>query len=499
LLATEFIEHTAFQLLKLNKGPLADLKSYLKDMNENFKSNIKVWAENLAKFLQPFIQLGSSAIKVLDSLWTLISTMGGGVVKVLTTIWDSLSDIDRQIVAVGALIVMLFAPAAPVIMAAKAFLALLLLIDDAMAFNEGRESMTLLEPVWESLTALAHGAALAVVAAMAVWDKWTGKIKTDKNTAGYVKEQMDIYTEMAAEDYDAKRAKAKAAKEKRLGKKSPATTAPATTAPIGTGSKKGKSMSEATASKIDAAANKYGISKEDLRAIAQMESGGDPNAVSKTGAAGTFQFTKGTAKQMGLVDRFNEDQNIDAGARLYVQNRAALRKKLGREPSAYEIYIAHQQGAGGASQIIKAAQTGDASKISSTVRRNMDLNVGRGKDARGFLEENKKHLQAAKMKAMNVGDSTLTTAQLQNARKEKFKSMMDKRGNLVSGASRTPVAGPTSVDQRVIVQVDARGATEKDAQAIASKTAEAVKKATVKLAKNEKQNVGIKQMATATS
>lgn len=149
--------------------------------------------------------------------------------------------------------------------------------------------------------------------------------------------------------------------------------------------KGGKGLTQEQKTKIAAAGAQYGIDPKALEAMAMMESGGNPNAVSKTGAVGMYQFTKGTAEEMGLTNRYDETANIVAGARLYAKNRDTLRKKLKREPTTNEIYLAHQQGAGGASQIIRAAETGNESLISTDVRRNMNLNNGTGLTSKQFI------------------------------------------------------------------------------------------------------------------
>ncbi len=104
---------------------------------------------------------------------------------------------------------------------------------------------------------------------------------------------------------------------------------------------------------IDRAAAKHGVPRDALFRFAQIESGGDPNAWNPSGATGLFQFMPGTAKQYGLTDRKNADASADAAARLYLDNTAYLRRQLGREPTAGEAYLAHQQGAGGAAKLLK--------------------------------------------------------------------------------------------------------------------------------------------------
>lgn len=97
---------------------------------------------------------------------------------------------------------------------------------------------------------------------------------------------------------------------------------------------------------------KYNLPTDYLAATAKIESSFNPNAVSSTGATGVFQFTKGTAKRMGLNNRFDPYQSADAAARLAADNRASLTKAIGRDPTAGELYLAHQQGASGAANLL---------------------------------------------------------------------------------------------------------------------------------------------------
>jgi hypothetical protein len=161
----------------------------------------------------------------------------------------------------------------------------------------------------------------------------------------------------------------------------------------------GTGLTQETKDKITAASQKYGIDPQHMMAIAQMESGGNATAVSHTGAAGLYQFTGGTAKQYGLKNRFDPEQNIDAAARLYADNAKSL-KARGIEPTLENVYLAHQQGAGGAAQIIAASE--GRGTVSADVARNMGLNVGAGQDAAGFRNTNARHIQAAMAKAEKV-------------------------------------------------------------------------------------------------
>lgn len=104
---------------------------------------------------------------------------------------------------------------------------------------------------------------------------------------------------------------------------------------------------------IGVASQKYGIDPNALTAIAQVESGGRLNAANPNSSAlGPFQFINGTAKQYGLNDPTDPNQSADAAARLTLDNSKILTNALGRAPTAGELYLAHQQGPGGAVKLL---------------------------------------------------------------------------------------------------------------------------------------------------
>lgn len=97
----------------------------------------------------------------------------------------------------------------------------------------------------------------------------------------------------------------------------------------------------------------YGLPTGYLSRVAQIESSNNPNARNpNSSAGGRFQFINSTAKQYNLADRYDPDQATAAAARLASDNRAILRRSLGREPTAAELYLAHQQGGGGAAKLL---------------------------------------------------------------------------------------------------------------------------------------------------
>ncbi len=108
------------------------------------------------------------------------------------------------------------------------------------------------------------------------------------------------------------------------------------------------------------------ITDEYYKKLGQVESGNDPLAENpKSSAKGRYQFIDSTAKQYGL-DKYQFGtkeyaQAEEAAARKLTQdNYDYLKSKLNREPTAGELYLAHQQGAAGAEKILSGDETANA-------------------------------------------------------------------------------------------------------------------------------------------
>lgn len=94
-------------------------------------------------------------------------------------------------------------------------------------------------------------------------------------------------------------------------------------------------------------------SRQYLQRLAQIESGGDPNATTPYSTAkGLFQFTDPVAAEYNLTDPTDPVAATDAVKALTADNYAALSKSLGRAPTEAELYLAHQQGAQGAAKLL---------------------------------------------------------------------------------------------------------------------------------------------------
>lgn len=115
---------------------------------------------------------------------------------------------------------------------------------------------------------------------------------------------------------------------------------------------------------LDGIAQKYGIDPTDFKRMAWIESKFDPNArAGSSSAGGLFQFTNDTARSYGLANKFDGPANAEAAARLWNDNKAGLTQALGRPPTAGELYLAHQQGLGGAKALLSNPNAPAASLV----------------------------------------------------------------------------------------------------------------------------------------
>lgn len=100
---------------------------------------------------------------------------------------------------------------------------------------------------------------------------------------------------------------------------------------------------------------KYNLPAGYLNRTYQIESNSGQNLFNKqSGAAGPFQFIPKTAKEYGLSNPYDINASTEAAARLAANNRSALEASGIKDPSAAHLYLAHQQGATGAANLLNS-------------------------------------------------------------------------------------------------------------------------------------------------
>jgi hypothetical protein len=124
------------------------------------------------------------------------------------------------------------------------------------------------------------------------------------------------------------------------------------------------------------AAARHGVDPAYLIRAAQIESTMNPRAANKhSSAKGLFQFIDSTRKQYGNFDPYDPVASSDAAARLAKDNSAHLQRAIGRAPTPSEMYLAHQQGAGGAAKLLTNPNAPAAQLVGNDA---VALNAGRG-------------------------------------------------------------------------------------------------------------------------
>ncbi|NTF62090.1 lytic transglycosylase domain-containing protein [Agrobacterium rhizogenes] len=107
---------------------------------------------------------------------------------------------------------------------------------------------------------------------------------------------------------------------------------------------------------------KNGLPAGYLARTMQIESGGRNTGPNSAGAEGYFQFIPSTAARMGVNPR-NLNSSADGAGRLAAESARYLRTGLGRDPTGAELYLAHQQGAGGAMKLLSNPDANAASLV----------------------------------------------------------------------------------------------------------------------------------------
>jgi Transglycosylase SLT domain len=171
-------------------------------------------------------------------------------------------------------------------------------------------------------------------------------------------------------------------------------------------------MTKSIENLIRETASRAGVDPSLAVRVAKMESGGNPNAISKTGAIGIYQFTGGTASDFGITNRFDVVQNIQAGV-AYLAKNATRGARLGIAVTPLNLYLMHQLGFSGAKELIKAAEGNlKIADLSPSLLKSVKLNYG-GKSVttvRQYMAKTEEALQSRDRSIKVVADSSIRTS-----------------------------------------------------------------------------------------
>jgi soluble lytic murein transglycosylase-like protein len=90
---------------------------------------------------------------------------------------------------------------------------------------------------------------------------------------------------------------------------------------------------------INAHARRQGVAEDLVRAVIQVESAFNPNAVSNKGAMGLMQLMPATAQEMGVRNPFDPEQNIGGGVKYLKQLLTRYDNKVELALAAYNAGI----------------------------------------------------------------------------------------------------------------------------------------------------------------
>jgi hypothetical protein len=111
-------------------------------------------------------------------------------------------------------------------------------------------------------------------------------------------------------------------------------------------------MTPAVHDAIVQAATEQGIDPSFALAVADRESGGDPNAHASKTIYGLFQMRNIERNQYGAGDSADPLTQSRAWMRLYGDIKSGMARRIGRDPTDPEIYIGHYFGPGRAASMV---------------------------------------------------------------------------------------------------------------------------------------------------
>jgi len=148
-------------------------------------------------------------------------------------------------------------------------------------------------------------------------------------------------------------------------------------------------------------AEKYGIPTNIFLSLVQQESGFNPRAVSSRGAQGLGQLMPATARELGVTDPFNAEQNLEASARYLRQ----MRDRFGTMELALAAYNA------GPGRVREAGNTipniRETQQYVPSILRRAGASTGPNYAEGGLADLDRKYADAAKFASKGRNGDTL--------------------------------------------------------------------------------------------
>lgn len=212
----------------------------------------------------------------------------------------------------------------------------------------------------------------------------------------------------------------------------------------------GSAMNPYIKAKIIERAIAHGLPPDQMLRVAAMESGGNPNAVSGTGAVGVFQFTSAAASDYGLSNRFDADANIEAGMLMTKANSKKLQQSglTVAGDSATAIYLAHQIGPGGAREVLSVSPSTPVSKLSASTQKNIRRNFGGSSKTVGeYISANSQALEDKYSHQLSKESAPTVSYQTFNSHSD-IKISDSHSEDQVKSSTKVSVVSPVKADSR---------------------------------------------------
>ena len=193
-----------------------------------------------------------------------------------------------------------------------------------------------------------------------------------------------------------------------------------------------------------------GLPQGFLERTAFLESKGNPNAKNPSSSAGgLFQQTDGNAKDYGVANRFDPVQSTDGAVDFAVDNMRILTTALGREPTAAELYLAHQQGGAGAKALLSNSNANVVDVLTPVYKGNRERAAEAVRLNGGNTDMTANEFASLWLDKFNNTKTTAPTA----GRPQDANAVASRAGEAVQRAVTTPAGTPSAGGATAPVEV----------------------------------------------